>query len=211
MPSEHFQLSVQTSTGTTLFETPHLVVATPPSVVASLLQTLAPPTVKALSQIEYAPIAVVSLGYRRADVAGSLNGFGFLVPRSAGLKILGTVWNSSLFPSRAPRDHVLLTCFLGGATDPQTAALPDSALVDLVHRELTPLLGVKTLPLASRITTYKHAIPQYNLGHTHRIATIQSELAKILGLYLTGNYINGPSIGTCVEHAQSVAESIRIS
>jgi oxygen-dependent protoporphyrinogen oxidase len=211
MPSNHFRLAAETFAGPTQFEAQNLVVATPTSVAASLLQTLAPPAAEALSQIEYAPVAVVSLGYRRADVAHPLNGFGFLVPRSAGLKILGTVWSSSLFPNRAPSDHVQLTSFLGGATDPATASLSDSSLIDIAHRELIPILGLKAVPVARGVTVYKRAIPQYNLGHSQRIATIQSELAKIPGLYITGNYLNSPAIGACVEHAQSVADSIRIS
>jgi oxygen-dependent protoporphyrinogen oxidase len=192
------------------FHSANLVVATPTFVTAQLLRSYAPDAAEALFQIEYAPVAVVSLGYRRSDVAHKLNGFGFLVPRSEGLKVLGTVWNSSLFPNRAPEDQVQLTTFLGGATDPDTASLSGSALTDLVHRELAPILGLKSQPVASHASVYSHAIPQYNLGHVDRLATIQSELAKIPGLYLTGNYLKGPAIGACIEHAQTVAQSIRI-
>ncbi|MBS1842274.1 MAG: protoporphyrinogen oxidase [Acidobacteria bacterium] len=198
------------ATETKQFESRELVLAAPTSVAASLLQNLAPTAADVLSQIEYAPVAIVSFSYRRSDVSHPLNGFGFLVPRSSNLKLLGAVWNSSLFPNRAPNDQVLLTCFLGGATDPTTAHLSGSSLADLVHRELTPILGLKSQPVTARVTVYKQAIPQYNLGHLDRLATIQSELAKIPCLHLIGNYLKGPAIGTCVEHAQSVAESIRI-
>ena len=193
------------------FQSRHLVIATPTSVAASLLEILTPGAVQPLSQVEYAPVAVVSLGYRRIDVAHPLDGFGFLAPRSEGKKVLGTVWSSSLFPNRAPNEHVQLASFLGGATDPETAALSDSALVYLAHRELTPILGLKADPVASRVTKHDRAIPQYNLGHTQRLAIIQSEIAQIPGLHITGNYIRGPAVGACVEHAQSVADSIRIS
>src|SRR5262249_9115899 len=111
------RFTIDSNTGQ--FQSHHLVIATPTPVAASLLGNLVPAAANALTQIEYAPVALVSLGYRRADVRDSLNGFGFLVPRSAGLKILGTVWNSSLFPNRAPSDQVQLTSFLGGATDPE--------------------------------------------------------------------------------------------
>ena len=74
-----------------------------------------------LQKIEYVPVAVVSVGYPRSAVGHSLEGFGFLVPRSSGLRILGTVWNSSLFSNRAPEGHVLVTSFVGGALDPQIA------------------------------------------------------------------------------------------
>jgi oxygen-dependent protoporphyrinogen oxidase len=205
-----FELSAATDTSSAQFLSPHLVLATPTYIAASLLKQLAPEASNALSQIEYAPVAVVSLGYRHADVSHSLDGFGFLAPRNAGIRILGTVWNSSLFPNRAPQDRVLLTSFLGGATDPDAASLSDSALVALAHRELIPTLGLKSQPVASHITAYERAIPQYNLGHLDRLAAIQSELAQIPGLHLTGNYLRGPSIGACIEQAQAVAESIRI-
>jgi protoporphyrinogen/coproporphyrinogen III oxidase len=194
--------------GDVAFQAKHLVAATPTFHAAPLLRSLAPAAAIALSQIEYAPVAVVSLGYRRADVAHSLDGFGFLVPHGAKLKILGTIWNSSLFPGRAPEGHIQLTTFLGGATDPDTAALPDSSLVDLVHRELKPILGLKSLPAASHVTSYAHAIPQYNLGHLDRLATITTDHGRVPGLHLTGNYVKGPAIGTCIEHAVEVAESI---
>ena len=204
-----FEMLADTPSGLTQFQTSQLVIATPTYTAASLLKPLASAAADALSQIEYAPVAVVSLGYRRADIGNSLNGFGFLVPRLAGLKILGTVWSSSLFPNRAPSDHVQLTCFLGGATDPDTASLSDSSLVDLAHRELTPVLGLKARPTVSRVTAYANAIPQYNLGHTARISTIRADLANVPGLYLVGNYLRGPAIGACIEQAQDVAESIR--
>jgi oxygen-dependent protoporphyrinogen oxidase len=204
-----FELLAEMPSGPAQFQTAQLVLATPTYVAASLLKPLAPVAAEALSRIEYAPVAVVSLGYRRADVAHSLNGFGFLVPRSAGLKILGTVWNSSLFPNRVPNDHVQLTSFLGGATDPDTASLSDSSLVDIAHRELTSVLGLKSRPATSHITAYKRAIPQYNLGHTARLSAIADDLAKIPGLHITGNYLRGPAIGACIEQAQEVAESIR--
>lgn len=193
------------------FLSEHLVIATPTSVAATLLKNLVPAATDALSQIEYAPVAVVSLGYHRSDVAHSLDGFGFLVPRFARLKILGTVWTSSLFPGRAPSDHVQLTSFLGGATDPDTTSLSDSSLVDIAHRELSPILGLKGSPVASHVTTYERAIPQYNLGHSAHLAAVDRDVAKVPGLHLIGNYLRGPAVGACVEHAQEVAESMRVS
>ncbi len=193
------------------FQCKHLVITTPTSAASNLLRDVAPFSAHVLAQIEYASVAVVSLGYRRADVEHPLDGFGFLVPRIANLKILGTVWNTSLFPNRAPEGHAQLTTFLGGATDPDTAALSDSSLADLVHRELAPILGLKSRPSAMRITAYSRAIPQYNLGHLDRLAAIEADLAKFPGLHLTGNYLKGPAIGACVEHAKQVAESIQIS
>ena len=121
-----------------------LVMATPTDVTGRLLSQLDPSFESPLSSIEYAAVAVVSLGYRKKDVGHSLNGFGFLVPRSAGLRVLGTVLNSSLFPRRAPEGHALLTSFVGGTTDPAAAKLKSEELASLAHREISTILSVKS-------------------------------------------------------------------
>jgi len=164
-----------------------------------------------LSAIAYSGVAVVSLGYLLRDAGDSLNGFGFLVPRSYGLSILGTVWNSSLFPGRAPAGEALLTSFVGGATNPGAITKSPEELAAQVHRELTPLLNLHREPVFTNVTIWKRAIPQYNLGHTARITAVETLRTRFPGLYFSGNYLNGPAIGTCVEHALKVADEVRVS
>jgi oxygen-dependent protoporphyrinogen oxidase len=189
----------------------NVVVATPTNAAATFLQNLHGQVSSTLASIQYAPIAVISLGYRKSDVARSLDGFGFLVPRSEGLRTLGTVWNSSLFPGRAPDGQALLTSFVGGATDPQATTLSPDELIAMVHKEIAPLLQIGQSPAFSDATLYPRALPQYNLGHVERMASLQKLRAELPGLWLAGNYLRGPSIGACVEQALSVAEEIRES
>lgn len=186
-----------------------VVFATPTDVTGKLFAQLDSSFESLLTTIEYAAVAVVSLGYAKKDVGHSLNGFGFLVPRSAGLRILGTVWNSSLFPGRAPDGHALLTTFVGGATDPSAARLSSEELSNIVHTEIAPLLAIKNAPAFCSITIWPRALPQYNLGHADRLASIHKSLTRFPGLFLTGNYLRGPAIGACVEQALAVAEEIK--
>src|SRR6266702_1843640 len=117
-----------------------LVVTTPTEVTGKLLGRLDSQFESLLGSVEYAPVAVVSLGYRKKDVSHSLDGFGFLVPRSAGLRVLGSVWNSSLFPGRAPDGQTLLTTFAGGTTDPAVTKLKPEELASLGDNEISALL-----------------------------------------------------------------------
>ena len=57
-------------------------------------------------------------GFRRADVAHPLDGFGMLIPEKEGFNILGALFSSSLFPNRAPEGEVTITCYIGGARAP---------------------------------------------------------------------------------------------
>jgi protoporphyrinogen/coproporphyrinogen III oxidase len=185
-----------------------LILTTPTDVTGKLLAQFDAAFESPLTSVPYAAVAVVSLGYRKSDIGHGLDGFGFLVPCSAGLRVLGTVWNSSLFPGRAPEGQALLTSFVGGATDPQASKLNTQELASLVHREISPLLSITNQPVFSNVAIWPRALPQYNLGHGDRLSVIAKLLARFPGIWLTGNYLRGPSIGSCVEQALAVAEEV---
>jgi oxygen-dependent protoporphyrinogen oxidase len=206
-----FRVGLHTPSGEEFLETERLVLAVPTDRAGKLLAPLGRAFESQLRNVDYSGVAVVSLGYRKEDVGHPLDGFGFLVPRSSGLTVLGTVWNSSLFPGRAPGHHVLLTSFVGGATNPDATKQPADQLVALVHREIKPLMQLREGPVFSNVSVWPRALPQYNLGHTARMAAINNCRADFPGLYLTGNYMNGPAIGACVEQALKVADEIRVS
>jgi protoporphyrinogen/coproporphyrinogen III oxidase len=185
-----------------------LVFSTPTWVNFDLLLRLLPGAGFSFRDIEYAHVTVVSHGYRRSQIGSDLNGFGFLSSRSQKIDTLGTVWNSSLFPGRAPDGHVLITSFIGGVRNMKALVASPEENGAIVREETAKILCITGAPITERITAYHAAIPQYNLGHTQQLRQIRDSVAKVPGLWLTGNYWNGPSIGACVEHAQSVAESI---
>jgi oxygen-dependent protoporphyrinogen oxidase len=206
-----FRVALRGPNGEETVETERLILSVPTEEAGKALDALDPGFSEQLGRIGYSGVAVVSLGYAKAEVGDALTGFGFLVPRSSGLSILGTVWNSSLFPGRAPEGHALLTSFVGGATNPAAIGNTPEALASQVHREMAPLLSIRKEPVFSNVTIWQRAIPQYNLGHTARISALNALCARFPGLYFSGNYLNGPAIGTCVEHAMKVADEVRIS
>lgn len=209
--SPRFRVTLRTQNGQEMLDVERLVLAIPTDAAGKLLAPLNPTFESQLCAVDYSGVAVVSLGYHKQDVGHALGGFGFLVPRSSGLSLLGTVWNSSLFPGRAPEGRALLTSFVGGATNPSAIQLPAEQLVAQVHRELTPLLQLRNDPAFSNVTIWPRALPQYNLGHSARLASVASYRASFPGLFFAGNYLNGPAIGTCVEQALTVADEIRVS
>ena len=206
-----FRVTLRSPKGTEIISTERLVMATPTNVTTRLLGGFDASLETNLGGVAYSGVAVVSLGYRKADIGNPLDGFGFLVPRSAKLSILGSVWNSSLFPGRAPDGHALLTSFVGGATNPEAVSRSADELAKQVHREIRRLLHISGEPAFHNVTIWPRAIPQYNLGHVARLTALDEARGKFPGLHFAGNYLNGPAIGTCVEHALRVANEIRVS
>ncbi len=95
-------------------ETEAVVLATPAFESSEMTKDFDKQLSSTLGEIYYPSISVVCLGYRRDRIKRSLDGFGFLIPNREGRKILGTLWDSSIFPNRAPEGHVLLRSMLGG-------------------------------------------------------------------------------------------------
>jgi oxygen-dependent protoporphyrinogen oxidase len=186
-----------------------VVVATPTNVASQALLGLSDRFAASFSRIEYAPVAVVSAGYRREQLQRPADGFGFLVPRAERLRVLGTVFNSSLFPGRAPEGTVCFTSFAGGATDPKLCDLTDDEIKETICAEVAGVFGITGAPIATNLHRHARALPQYNLGHTQIIKSLEALTAAAPGLFLAGNYLSGPSIGACVEQADRTAEAGR--
>jgi protoporphyrinogen/coproporphyrinogen III oxidase len=186
-----------------------VVLAAPAYVAAKLTKPFAERLSNTLTGIPYAPIAVVGQGYRREHVGHLLNGFGFLVSQAEKMRVLGTIWNSSLFPGRCPQGTVLMTSFLGGATDPQILGMDDVQIGKQVQQELAKVLQISAPPVTQHLWRHVHALPQYNLGHAQKVAVIREDLRTLRGLFIAGNYLDGPSIGSCVSQGFRAAQSVR--
>jgi protoporphyrinogen/coproporphyrinogen III oxidase len=206
-----FAVTVKTQRGEQCIEAQRLVLANSPGSAGSVLGHLNPAFQSLLGGIEYAAVGVVSLGYRKEDIGHHLAGFGFLIPRSSRLNALGSVWNSSLFPGRAPEDCALLTSFVGGATNPGVIEKSPEELVAMVHREIAPVLSIRKEPRFRNVMVWPRALPQYNLGHRARLEAVDKLRSDFPGLYFAGNYLHGPAIGTCMEYALELADEIRVS
>lgn len=190
------------------FEADAVVIAVPAYAASEILKNLDREISEALSGIPYPHVAVLCFGYRKDKVGHALDGFGFLVPGTEKRKILGTLWDSSIFPDRAPEGHSLLRTMVGGARYPEMSDMEDSQLIDLVSQELRQIIGVKSDPEFIRIYRWQKAIPQYTLGHGRILDRLNSAVANHPGLYVTGNAYRGIGINDCVENAYRLAEKI---
>jgi oxygen-dependent protoporphyrinogen oxidase len=165
------------------------------------------PTVT-FSEISYPPVAAVVLGFRREDVAHSCQGFGMLIPKIEGFKILGTIFSSALFPNRAPTGHITLTSYIGGARYPELGLLLPEKLVEATLADLRALLGVKGSPVFIHTKTWAKAIPQYNVGYGKYRDLLNEIEAKTPNLFFAGHYRDGVSLGDSMVSGVKIAERV---
>ena len=160
------------------------------------------------SEIRYPPVASVVLGFGREDVVHSCQGFGMLIPKIEGFKILGTIFSSSLFANRAPAGHLTLTSYIGGERQPELASLPADKLIELTCGDLRRLLGVRRHPAFTQVVVYPKAIPQYNLGYGRYRERLAEMETRAPGLFFAGHYRDGVSLGDSILSGCNVAERV---
>jgi oxygen-dependent protoporphyrinogen oxidase len=192
-----------------MLEAAVVVVSTPAYTAGHIAAQISSPLMHTLSGVAYAPVAVVACGYYDRQIAEKLDGFGYLVPRSEKVRTLGTVWNSSLFAGRAPAGSVAITSFIGGATDPKIVDHSDDEIAAIVQDENARILQISGSPVASAVWKYPKALPQYNLRHGRVVEAIRDGERANPGLFFCGNYLEGPSLGKCVETANQTALAIQ--
>ena len=189
-------------------EAERLVLAVPSYLAAPLVHPLDAELAEEIASIEHSRIGVVHLGFPRAALERVPEGFGFLVPRVEGRRLLGCIYISSIFPWRSPEDQVLLTCMVGGATRPELLDLDEAGLLSLAREELRAALGISAAPSYTRVERWERGIPQYNVGHLARLGRILKRAAALPGFYLAGNSFRGIGMNDCIRTAAELCEEI---
>ena len=185
-----------------------VILALPAFATAKLLSTCSPELSAELAAIGYSSSITVGLGYGR-EVRQSLPpGFGFLVPRSEGRRLLAATFVHNKFPHRAPDDRALLRCFFAGSNAENIWQLSDDAIVAIIRAELQQIVGLRAAPLFARVYKWKSAMAQYGVGHLERLDRIERLRQQLPGLALAGNAYRGIGVPDCVRSGQDAAKQV---
>ncbi|MFU8811745.1 MAG: protoporphyrinogen oxidase [Balneolaceae bacterium] len=163
---------------------------------------------ESIQSVQYPPLSVMHLGFRKQDVEHPLDGFGFLVPEAENRHVLGALFSSTLFEGRAPDGHHLLTVFIGGARQPKLAQLESDRLFPIVMDELRDLIGVKDEPTLKEHVFWPQSIPQYHIGYDEVLQLFDQIEEREAGFHIAGNFRHGVSLPDCIRHGIRAAESI---
>ena len=185
-----------------------VILATPANVAGELLDGVDRALARNLLDITYSSSVTVTLGYYKQQLAKLPRGFGFLVPRSEGTRMLACTFVHNKFPHRAPPDKGILRCFLGGARDEAVLGLSDEEMLETVHRELRDLVKLDARPIFSRVYRWREAMAQYEPGHIARVAKIEGRVAEIPGLAIAGNAYHGIGVPDCIRSGMEAAKAV---
>jgi protoporphyrinogen/coproporphyrinogen III oxidase len=187
-----------------------VIIATPTHAAAAMLQSADPSLARELSDIKYSSSVTVTLCYDERVRRSLPPGFGFLVPRREGRRVLAATFVHNKLPHRAPDNRALVRCFLGGSRDEQILQSCETEILQIVRGELRQILGdtLAAEPLFARVYKWRSAMAQYSVGHIERVQQIESHRQKLPGLALAGNGYSGIGVPDCVRSGVEAAGKV---
>ena len=185
-----------------------VILATPANVAGTLLEGVDADLARDLLGVTYSSSVTVTLGYHIDQLEGLPDGFGFLVPRSEGTRMLACTFVHNKFPHRSPENKGILRCFLGGARDEAVLGLTDDEILDTVRRELLDIVKLNARPMFSRVYRWRGAMAQYEPGHIARVERIEKRVGEIRGLAIAGNAYHGIGVPDCIRSGADAASAI---
>lgn len=185
-----------------------IILALPAHRAAALLADASKELAQELNGIAYSSSITMALGYGQ-DVRSALpGGFGLLVPRSEGKRILAVTFVHNKFPHRAPPEQALIRCFLGGAAGEDMLKLSDQEIVEVVRGELREILNIVVKPRFVRVYKWNRAMAQYAVEHLDRLERIELLIQQLPCFALAGNGFRGIGIPDCVRSGQEAAGKV---
>jgi protoporphyrinogen/coproporphyrinogen III oxidase len=185
-----------------------VILAVPTHAAAQLLTTTSGELAAELAAVTYSSSITVALGYDRGVRQSLPPGFGFLVPRSEGKRLLAATFVHNKFAHRAPDDRALLRCFFAGSNAGNIWQLSDDAVVAVAQNELQQILRLRAAPLFARVYKWKSAMAQYGVGHLERLDRIERLRQQLPGLALAGNGYRGIGIPDCIRSGGEAAKRV---
>jgi oxygen-dependent protoporphyrinogen oxidase len=185
-----------------------VILAVPALAAAQILSTCCAELATELAAIQYSSSITVGLGYDRVVRQSLPPGFGFLVPRSEGKRLLAATFVHNKFPHRAPEDRALLRCFFAGLNAEKIWQESDDAIIAIVRNELQQILGLRSAPLFARVYKWKSAMAQYGVGHLEHLDRIERLRKELPGLALAGNAYRGIGVPDCIRSGQTAVQQV---
>jgi oxygen-dependent protoporphyrinogen oxidase len=184
------------------------VLAVPAHEAVALTNDTMPDLASRLREFHRAPVALVYLGVAARSVPRAADGFGCLVAQGEDPRVLGIVFESTVWPDRAPDGQALLRCIFGGGRDPSAAALSDEELIELACRDAGSILDADIQPTHASVIRWQHGIAQYDIGHRDQVRAAVAA-GRSQRIVLAGADYRGAGINDLCADADVIVAELR--
>lgn len=164
---------------------------------------------KQFEKIPSTSVANVAMAFDHSAIKKIADGTGFVISRNSDYRITACTWTHRKWPRTTPKGKVLLRCYVGRPNDQAVVDLSDEEIADIVLKDLKKTMKIKAKPELSVITRWKHARPQYTVGHKERIASVRAQASKLIpGVFLAGSSYDGVGLPDCIEQGEKAVSDV---
>ncbi|MDQ6874739.1 MAG: protoporphyrinogen oxidase [Actinomycetota bacterium] len=199
-----FRLTLGPAPEPTYLEADAVVLAVPARPAARILAAVAPSAAAELAGIEYASMAVVTLGYPAAVLPA---GSGLLVAATEGRSVKAVTFSSQKW-QHLGGDLVLVRASIGRHGEEAVLQCDDAELAALAGSDIEALTGLGSRPVESRVSRWGGALPQYAVGHLDRVRRIRAGLSGLAGLAVAGAAYDGVGVPACIRSGYVAAAQV---
>ncbi|KAK1266008.1 hypothetical protein QJS04_geneDACA016680 [Acorus gramineus] len=164
-----------------------------------------------LPKVTYLPLSLIITSFKKEQIKRPLQGFGVLVPskeQANGLKTIGTLFSSMMFPDRAPNDQYLYTTFVGGSRNRDLAGASTDELKEIVVSNMRKLLGAEGQPVFLKHVYWSKAFPLYGHDYDLVLKSIEKMEKNLPGFFYAGNHRGGLSVGKAIVSGFKAADLV---
>ncbi len=204
-----FQLKAHQQEQTKKFQTEKIVFTAPAYHTSEVVSSLSSQISNLLSKVHYPPVLQLSVGYEKKQIGTASDGFGFLVPEKENKTFLGAIFQSAIFPNRAPKGKASFTLFIGGARNENLfQQFSKEKIIAKALKEFQQIMKIKGTPETVFSYKWERAIPQYEMGYVKTQKAITEFEQQNKGIYLAGNYVSGVGLADCIKKALQLKQEI---
>lgn len=146
-----------------------------------------------LEEIPFQTVGVVHLGFK--GKVNPLEGFGYLIPSCEKEKVLGVIFDSSIFPEQNNKDETRLSVMINSS----------EKLKEIAENHVRKVLGIQEKPKIVEASCMQDAIPQYPVGFIPHLVKIQeARKREFPKLQLLGTSFHGISVNQAIRSAKDI-------
>lgn len=181
-----------------------VVMAVPAPAAARLLAEAAPPAAFSLAAIDYASMALATFVL---DGPIDMEGSGFLVPPIDGTVVKGSTISSHKWSwlGDLAGDRTVVRASIGRAGDTSVLHQDDERVAALALADLAAAYGPLPAVQATHVQRWGGGLPQYDVGHLSRVATVEATVEHVDGLEVCGAAYRGVGVPAVIGSAREAA------
>ncbi|WNF37583.1 protoporphyrinogen oxidase [Bacillaceae bacterium IKA-2] len=186
----------------------YVVMATPHEVIEKTLKDYS--FVSSLAEIPSTSVATIAMAFPKSAIKKDIDGTGFVVSKNNNYNITACTWTHKKWHHSTPEGYALLRCYVGRAGNDAIVDWSDEEIINAVLTDLNKTMEIDEKPEFHIIRRWKNSMPQYNVGHKHRIDELKEQLQKQLpGVYVAGGSFAGIGVPDCIDQGEAVVEQIK--